>query len=156
MWWSFFRSSHPQPDAPDAATLAERRKARLDEKKTYTLRTSETCRYICFGLLATFYTLLTTKDSDATRIAGQSPVLLDVMALLAAAALTFDYLQYLAARFAVDRALNSADQLYGDHWLWPKLRQFLYWAKQVLMLVAVVVFFAVLLRYLAISGPTPP
>jgi hypothetical protein len=119
----------------------------LDQKALVTGRTSESCRYIAFGLLGVYYTLLTSKDGNGAAIEQLYGSLLVWMAVAAAVSILFDYLQYVFARFEIDRAFRSEDKLYDSDSFFYSMREILFWSKQILMLAAVTIFFVVLIRY---------
>ena len=131
-------------------------KANLEQKGIVTGRISETCRYICFGLLALFYSLHTAKPDDgATRLLNQAPRLLTLMAVLAVLAVLADYLQYFFGSRQVNRALKTYNQLYDRKWWSYRLREICFQSKQYLTIAAVMILLFVMVIYL-LQGPTAP
>ncbi|MGH6879840.1 MAG: hypothetical protein ACREFM_02885 [Hypericibacter sp.] len=125
--------------APEAANDAKR-KAVLEQKQFVTGRISETCRYIGFGVLAVFYAIQSSGTGFATKTAAKYPDLLYVMAVAAAAAILFDYLQYVSASWAVDKALNRKDKpnTYNKWWVSYQCRAAFFWLKQVAAFVSAI------------------
>jgi hypothetical protein len=122
----------------DASLLEARRLRRLGEKNYVTGRIGETCRYIGFGVLAIFYTIITSDKSFAIAIASHHRFLLYLAGVTGAVTIFVDYLQYLAGAWSVDRALTRADgtYLYNQTWISYRLRSIFYYIKQITALVA--------------------
>jgi hypothetical protein len=122
----------------DASVLEARRQRRLGEKNYVTGRIGETCRYIGFGVLAIYYTIITSDKSFAIDIVANHRFPLYLAGLTGSVAVFADYLQYLAGARSVERALHRKDKayLYNTEWLSYKLRIIFYWIKQVSALIA--------------------
>jgi hypothetical protein len=94
--------------------IANRHRRLLDEKRNVTARNSETARFIAFGLLAIYYTLISGNGDFAKSMLSLQKVLLDLMALAAVLTIVFDYAQYLLAGFSIEEALDDKKQLYVE------------------------------------------
>lgn len=132
----------------DVTNRESRRKSRLEEKQVVTSRISETCRYIGFGLLALFYTMKTSDGRFAQELVANHSFALYVLGASGAAAVLFDYLQYMAGSVAVERALNREDtaHLYSTEWRSYQAREACFWAKQAAALIGVVCLAYLILR----------
>lgn len=104
----------------------------LEEKKNVTSRISDTCRYIGFGLLAVYYTIMSGDNSFATNL--QSGALtywaLQGIGIAGAVAILFDYLQYFFGSRAVEEALASETHQYNEDSCAYRARRLFYNLKQ--------------------------
>ena len=125
----------------------DRHKEVLDEKRFVTSRISETTRYLGFGLLATFYAIISSADAYPKQLKAAFPLPLRLMALFAVLAVMLDYLQYVFGRFAVQRALDRKDKPfeYNKKWLSMRGRQACFWAKQAMALLGCAILLGVIL-----------
>jgi hypothetical protein len=128
------------------ADKAEQQKEVLDEKKFVTGRISETTRYLAFGLVASFYAIVSSSDAFPRALAATYGPILRVMALAALLALVFDYLQYLFGRAAAEYALKRTDKpfTYNKKWRSAKAKKFCFWAKQLLVMAGCVILIAII------------
>ena len=117
----------------------DRAKAVLDEQRFVTGRLSETCRYICFGLLALFYSIRDSDKGFSKELLNGFSGCLNLVALFAALAIIADCAQYVMGGIAVKEALKNKNR-YNDGWLSYKARTWFYEAKQYLTLSAAVLF----------------
>ncbi len=116
-----------------SAEAIEERKQRIYQQKQYvTGRIGETSRFIGFGLLAVFYTLHTSDNEFAARATQDYSMLIYVAGLTGGATVLFDYFQYLAGNFSIEKALSRKDglYLYNDGWISYRLRVLFYYSKQ--------------------------
>lgn len=122
----------------------------LDEKRLVTSRISETTRYIGFGLLATFYALLSSNDPFPAHLKADHSLALRLMALCGVVAVLFDYLQYVFGRRAVQNALDRKDKPFTYNRTWPsyRARQGCFWVKQAAALVGSFILLIVLVANL--------
>jgi hypothetical protein len=146
----------PQP-APSAADPApdlqtpdlqkpDLQKEVLEEKRFVTGRISETTRYLGFGLLATFYAIISSADAFPRQVEHGWPLALKIMALCGILAIFLDYLQYSFGRIAVQKALDRKDKpfLYNRKWLSYRGRQACFWSKQAMALAGWAIFILVI------------
>lgn len=122
-------------DSPTEMEIEDRRKRRQDEKLYVTGRVSESCRYIGFGLVAIFYTIVTSSEEFPKNLWDNHGWLVQVFGAFGALTVFFDYIQYLAGDFAARAALRRLNEgqstlLYNDKWLSYRLRNTAYLAKQ--------------------------
>jgi hypothetical protein len=143
---------HPTPGEPRANTrvleidesgdstpkLEARRQLRLAEKAAVTGRIGETCRFIGFGVLAIFYTLITSDKPFATAIGSNHRFSLYLAGVTGSITVFTDYLQYLCGAWSVEKTLHRTDNtyLYNTRWTSYKGRLLFYWIKQISALVA--------------------
>ena len=122
----------------EISKLEDRRKQRLSEKAAITGRIGETCRYIGFGVLAIFYTIITSDKPFAMAIASNHRFYLYLSGLAASIAVFSDYLQYLSGAWSVEKTLKRRENqyYYNTGWISYKLRVMFYWIKQVAALIA--------------------
>jgi len=125
--------NHAPTDAPAPVDL---HKEVLEEKRFVTNRISETTRYLGFGLLASFYAIISSADAYPRALATAYPLALQTMALAGMLAVVFDYLQYLFGRVAVQNALKRTDNpyAYNKKWFSWRAREVCFWAKQAMAL----------------------
>jgi hypothetical protein len=119
--------------APANGPLAEENRL-LEEQKILSTRISDTIRNIAFGLLATFYGIVSSDSAFSRAIFGAAPWAVTGVALCGIFALACDYLQYLCGTFATKRALKRTGPeagTYDETWPEYRLRGLFYWAKQV-------------------------
>lgn len=138
----------------ESAKLEALRQIRLGEKNYVTGRIGETCRFIGFGVLAIFYTVLTSDKPFAQDIVTNHGIALYLTGLTGATAIFSDYLQYLCGAFAVEKALSREDGKlhYKKSWFSYKLRRIFYWTKQISALVASgSVVYIVLFQFIVLS-----
>lgn len=110
----------------------DRRKAVLEEKRNVSSKISELSRYIGFGLVAVVYTIL-TSDSEPVMIMYKGyTFLLLVVAVLGAATIILDYLQFVGGYLAVDSALKNVNggYRYNDKSFCYRVRVVAFWLKQ--------------------------
>lgn len=135
----------PRNDPPE-----DREKEVLEEKSRVTTRISETTRYLGFGLLASFYAMISSGDPFPQKLEASSPTLLRLMALCGALAVSLDYLQYVFARWSVQRALDRTDKPYhyNRKWLSYRAREMCFLTKQVVVLLGCGLFIFIVIRSL--------
>ena len=119
-------------DPVDRDDEAKARRTRvLDEKRNVTSRISDTARYIGFGLLAVYYTSMSGDSAFAVSLrAGLSKYLLHAMGFAGAAAILFDYLQYLFGARSVEEALADPGSEYNPRSCAYKAREMFFTLKQ--------------------------
>lgn len=127
--------AHTGGAAPAVAeTPLEAENRLIEEQHFVTGRISDSVRNISFGLLATFYGIVSSDAAFATRVASQAPTSLRLIAAAAFAALAFDYFQYLAGSLATDRAMARKEgpnaYQFEESWWQYRARLYCYWAKQ--------------------------
>lgn len=111
---------------------ADRRAKRIEEKTAVTAQVSETCRFIGFGLLAIFYTIM-AGDGEFAREMQSQWLLVYTMGICGALAIFFDYLQYVFGVSSVKTALERESLDYDDQSWAYKGREFSCKAKQLLV-----------------------
>jgi hypothetical protein len=118
----------------------------LEEKRFVTSRISETTRYLGFGLLATFYAIIGSKDAFPQSLEAAWLLPLKIMALCGIVAIFLDYLQYVFGRLAVQKALTREDNpySYNKKWLSYRARQACFWSKQAAALAGWTIFILII------------
>ncbi len=161
-------AAFPEPGAKPAAeggagkpvaALSDAHKAVLEQKQFVTGRISETVRYVGFGLLAVFYAMISSDAPFAHMIVATMSRRLIGMAIFGVLAVFFDYLQYLAGSFAVERALGEGaahGYSYNRRWLSYRLRRLCFWIKQIAVIAGCVLLLLILLRAIAPPHVVPP
>lgn len=124
--------------------MTDQRKAVLDEKRHVSTKISDLCRYIAFGTVAANWALITSTAQFASNIAAGSGQLLMISVTGGILAILFDYLQFLAGYFSVNKALNSSDDSYDPKLLSYKFRAFFFWAKQVAAVTGIAILIVVI------------
>lgn len=123
----------------EESSALSKRLRRQEENNYVTGRIGETCRFMSFGILAIFYTLLTSETDIAVSIVSTHNTALFIAAIFASATILFDYLQYLCGAISTRRALNREDgkYLHNKYWLSLRFWHYFFWSKQVCIIVAV-------------------
>jgi len=113
----------------DSAAL---RDAVMERRKEVSSRVSETTRYIGFGLLATFYAMISGDDAFFVEARTHWPLLLRLIALTGSIAVLLDYLHYVFAYWSTERALERTDapNEYGTGWFSYRGENACFWGKQ--------------------------
>ena len=117
---------------PTSAVASAQQAAIMERRKDVSNRVSETTRFIGFGLLATFYAIISGTDPFFEGLRANWTISLRLIALAGAAAVLFDYLHYVFAYFSANRALTRADvpNAYNTGWLTYRLEHVCFWTKQ--------------------------
>jgi hypothetical protein len=104
----------------------------LEEKRHVSSRVSDLCRYIGFGLAAVVFLLLSSNSGYAKSVALQHQNMLLLIGGTGCLTVIFDYLQFLAGYFTVNRAINNTENNYEYDRKWPayKLRIWSFYIKQ--------------------------
>ena len=112
--------------------MSDAKQLRLDHKIAVTARISETSRFVGFGIVAWLFAVNTSESSFAAGYVESYKFWLNVAGIAGFLTIVADYLQYLAAYFSVNRALEREHDNYKfDHKHFAYLAQrFLFWAKQ--------------------------
>ncbi len=141
-------------DKPSNALLENRRERRLAEKRYVTGRIGETCRFIGFGVVAIFYTILTSDQEFAKSIVQSDRNILFMTGIFGSLIIFFDYMQYLSGHYAAALALkNKESYLYGSSWISYRAKLIFYWLKQIATFVAsTLVIYMILSQF--IWGPS--
>ena len=116
----------------------------LDEKRNVSSRITEIVRYIGFGLVIIFYTVMSGTDQFATTIREQSPCLLFVFGIAGVLTIILDYIQFLGGYFSVEAALDSEEQQYDYRSLAYKARKWAFAAKQIVVAMGSAALFVVM------------
>ena len=126
---------------------ADPEKEVLEEKRLVTSRISETTRYIGFGLLASFYGIVSSAEPFARNLFATHAYALKFMATWGFLAVFLDYLQYVFGRAAVQSALGRRDKpfTYNKGWISYRARHACFVAKQVAALVGSVSFILIVI-----------
>ena len=123
--------------------MTDQRKAVLDEKRHVSTNISNLCRYIAFGTVAVNWALITSTAQFASSIAASAGSSLMLSATGGILAILFDYLQFLAGYFSVNKALDSTDNTYNTALISYKLRVFFFWAKQAAAVIGILILILV-------------
>jgi hypothetical protein len=109
------------------------REAIKQRRTDVSARVSETTRYIGFGLLATFYAIISGNDAFFVDLRSNWPLPLRLMALCGAVTILLDYLHYVFGYLTTERVLDRPDKkpLYNTAWPTYRAEIFCFWAKQV-------------------------
>jgi len=131
------------------APIDERKNRVLEQQQYVTGRIGETCRYICYALLAAFYALEDSDKPFSMTVLAHSSLLVEIMAILATLAIISDYLQYFAGDLQVRAAIQTNNYRYNMKWLSYRARNFFYYAKQILTFVSASLLVVAVTRQLA-------
>ena len=103
----------------------------LGEKRHVTSKISDNCRFIGFGLLALYYTIMSSEHGFGLEIRTLHSLVIQGIGVAGALAVVFDYLQYVFGYFSVNQALAREDNNYNANSCAYKARAFLFYAKQI-------------------------
>lgn len=121
---------------------------RIQDKKEVTGKISDTCRFVGFGLLAIYYTLMSGENKFALglRDTVHTYWMLQAIGTAGALAILFDYLQYYCGSRSVEEALQREDHKYDDtSWAYMargwfyKFKQFAVFAGSLILVILVLV-----------------
>lgn len=125
----------------------------LAEKRTNTTKMSDLIRYVSFGLLAVYYSILTSDSDFAKLIISNSSTLLQLIAIAGVGAILCDYIQYwcgaknseasLASPLLDEHGNPSDEYTYPDD-VFKKLRLLFFRVKQGLTFAGVVILIIVI------------
>jgi hypothetical protein len=137
-------------DADDVGARAQRKLSVLDDRRYYTSRIGEACRYIGFGLLIVFYTIISGDNGFASEVRDKSPCLLYGVGLFGLLTVLADYFHYVAGQLAAERALARKDKpfRYNTGWTSYGIAKKLFAAKQWLAAIGAAALVLMVLVYL--------
>lgn len=124
----------------------KQRERALEEKKNVSLRISDLCRYIGFGLVAVVFTILSSDSKLIIGIYENYKGWLLIASVLGILTIILDYLQFLSGYRVVQKALGNieGDYLYDDTSFWYWLRNFAFMAKQISAFSGAIILVAVI------------
>jgi hypothetical protein len=140
---------HTAPEVSD-----DIKKAAHDERQYHTARLGEASRFIGFGLLAVFYTIISGDSDFANAITADTYCLLMLTGVLGTLTILFDYLHYVAAHLSVQRAIDRKDKpfAYNKRWFTYRVWTLMFYAKQAAAVGGAACFVLSVVIYLALHA----
>ena len=126
------------------AYMAVNKNEILKERTKNSTKMSDMARYVCFGLLAVYYSLLTSTSDFASKVISSNLTSLHTLAILSVGAIILDYLQYWCGEInaknslanpLIDDAGNESYVFKND--AFKKMRRYFFWGKQILTFIGV-------------------
>jgi hypothetical protein len=131
-----------------------KKKEIIEELQFLSDKLSAQARTVAFGLLAITWTILVGESAFLRKLSEGLGKRLLLVAVLSIFVLFVDFLQYVVGYIYVNKTLKAAEaedlteaDYDPDSWL-RRLRTVLFWTKQFVLVVTLVVFLAVLACYI--------
>lgn len=141
-------------------SVAEQRKAVLEQKTFVSGQISSLCRYIGFGLCAATFSLFTSTSSFAIAVVSEWMLrtALLVSTVMGVFAIFFDYLQFAAGFINVNAALDNekGEFRYDNTLVSYKAREWFFYLKQAFVGIGVLFFLAALFEGFWVLPKTNP
>ena len=118
----------------------------MSELKQTTEKISDLSRYVSFGLLAIYYSIITSNSIEAQKLFNSDGHTLMFLALFAAASLFFDYLQFWFGYLNVRRSISMQDR--DDEYIhsWTLSARYIsFYLKQLFSWLGVILLFFIIL-----------
>ncbi len=119
----------------------------LGEKRHVSSKLSELIRYIAFGLIAACYLIFSSSSEFASKMMDSHKLLLILTTIFAVITILFDYLQFLGGFYSVEKALKNSEgnYYYSRSAFSYRLRNSMFFAKQITLLYGIITFLIVIL-----------